>query len=43
MSVEVKNVKENLKEMLNKIDYDSLTGRGGAFLVTPFGKFKIFA
>ena len=42
MSVEVKSVKENLKDMLNKIDYESLAGRGGAFLVTPLDKFKIF-
>jgi len=42
MSVEVKSVKENLKDMLNKIDYESLAGRGGAFLVTPLNKFKIF-
>jgi len=42
MSVEVKSVKENLKDMLNKIDYESLAGRGGSFLVTPLNKFKIF-
>jgi len=42
MSVEVKNVKDKLKEMLNEIDYDSLEGRGGAFLVTPVNSFKIF-
>ena len=42
MSVQVKNVKENLKDMLNKIDYKALSGRGGAFLVTPLDKFKIF-
>ena len=42
MSVEVENVKENLKDMLNKIDYESLSGRGGAFIVTPLDKLKIF-
>ena len=42
MSVEVKKVKSNLEEILNKVDYDSLNGRGGAFLVTPLSQFKIF-
>ena len=42
MSVEVKKVKSNLEEILNKVDYESLSGRGGAFLVTPLNKLKIF-
>jgi len=42
MSVELKNVKENLEEILNYINYDTLKGRGGAFLVTPMDKFEIF-
>ena len=42
MSVEVKKVKSNLDEILNKVDYGALNGRGGAFLVTPLNKFKIF-
>ena len=42
MSVEVKKVKSNLDEILNKVDYSALSGRGGAFLVTPLNKFKIF-
>ena len=31
MSVEVKKVKSNLDEILNKVDYGALSGRGGAF------------
>ena len=42
MSVELKNVKENLEEILNYINYDTLKGRGGSFLVTPMDKFEIF-
>ena len=42
MSVDVKSTKNSLQDMLNKIDYESLSGRGGAFLVTPLDKFKIF-
>ena len=42
MSVQVKNVKDNLKSMLNDVNYDNLEGRGGAFLVTPINLFKIF-
>ena len=41
MSVDVKSTKNSLQDMLNKIDYESLSGRGGAFLVTPLDKFKI--
>ena len=42
MSVEVKKVKSNLEEILNKVNYESLSGQGGAFLVTPLNKLKIF-
>ena len=42
MSVEVKNVKNKLENMLNDINYENLKGRGGAFLVTPINLFKMF-